>query len=166
MKKREKRAPCEKQQISCHRLICFACCDTLVPVDTPVGWRWLNKCNMADHPLDITAWPLLSLCYVVIVGQASSQWSQEGEWGKEEWELAELWVTCLFYFGRHFPVSQWENVLFLSIGGFVKSWQPDEFSMMFGQRGAAHRPLSLSQKSCLFVKVKPWDMPTPACLYV
>lgn len=32
--------------------------------------------------------------------------------GRECEENWELWVTCLFYIGRHFPVSQWEKVLF------------------------------------------------------
>lgn len=34
--------------------------------------------------------------------QASCRWSRERE-------IVELWVTCLFYMGRHFPVSQWEK---------------------------------------------------------
>lgn len=40
-------------------------------------------------------------------------------------------MSDLFVLGRHFSDSQWETVLFLNTGGSVKSWQPDEFSMMF-----------------------------------
>lgn len=54
----------------------------------------------------------------------------------------ELWVTCLFYIGRHFPVSQWEKVLFSSnTGGSVKLQQPDKFSLMISLSSSDTSPL-------------------------
>lgn len=70
---------------------------------------------------------------------------------EENWEreIVELWVTCLFYIGRHFPVSQWEKVLFflLNTGGSVKLQQPDKFSLMI-----SHYSRSLSATSPLYIR--------------
>lgn len=105
-------------------------------------FRSAEMCAKTRHTATARTFPLP--CGKSRPAQLSVQTGGSVNGKLREGEIVELWVTCLFYFSRHFPVSQWENVLFFNTGGPVKSWQPDELSVMFGRCEIAHRPVSLT----------------------